>query len=244
MDESKIKDKSPNTKGKKIALLQSNYIPWKGYFNIINYVDEFIIYDEAQYTRRDWRNRNLIKTRQGLKWLTIPVRVKGRYKQTIRDTKVTSKKWAEQHWKSIRYNYSIAKHFNDYRDVFEQAYKEASEMEYLSDINLLFISTINSFLGIKTKISQSSEYKLEGDRNQKIISVCRQTGADTYITGPAAKDYIKEAIFHKSRIKLEYFNYSNYDEYEQLFGSFRHNVTIVDLIFNTGDKAYSHLRGT
>ncbi|MFW5835685.1 MAG: WbqC family protein, partial [bacterium] len=115
MEELKAKGTRQKGKGKKIAILQSNYIPWKGYFDIINYVDEFIVYDDAQYTRRDWRNRNLIKTPRGLKWLTIPVEVKGKYTQTIYETKIADKNWAEKHWKSIRHNYNEADCFEEFR---------------------------------------------------------------------------------------------------------------------------------
>lgn len=229
---------------KKIAILQSNYIPWKGYFDIINYVDEFIIYDEAQYTRRDWRNRNLIKSRYGLKWLTIPVEVKGKYNQTIRETKIADRSWAEKHWESIRHNYHEADYFDEYKLQFESTYKKATELDFLSEVNLLFIDFINRILHIKTKISQSTQYHLKGNRNEKIISICEQSGASSYVTGPAARQYINEDLFKKNGIELEYFSYDNYPEYNQLHGSFLHKVSVIDLIFNTGGKAKSYLLST
>jgi hypothetical protein len=124
---------------KKIAILQSNYIPWKGYFDIINSVDEFIFYDEAQYTRRDWRNRNIIKTKDGPKWITIPVKVKGRYEQRIIETRVANKNWASKHWKMIEYNYGSSPGFTDYASVFEETYHTCGKLTFLSDINRLFI---------------------------------------------------------------------------------------------------------
>ena len=104
---------------KKIAILQSNYIPWKGYFDLINMVDEFVLYDDVQYTHRDWRNRNKIKTSHGLKWLTIPVRQE-RFEQKIIETKVIDKRWNTKHWKSLVQNYSKAKYFNEYKYIFEE----------------------------------------------------------------------------------------------------------------------------
>src|SRR5438046_4323553 len=98
---------------RKAAIVQSNYIPWKGYFDLIRRVDEFILYDDVQYTRRDWRNRNLIKTPQGLRWLTIPVEVKGKYYQSIRDTKIADPVWAASHWQTIVHNYGRAPHVRD-----------------------------------------------------------------------------------------------------------------------------------
>src|SRR5208283_1807000 len=96
--------------GKSLAAIQSNYIPWKGYFDIINRVDEFMLYDDAQYTRRDWRNRNKIKTPRGLRWLTIPVRVKGKFHQKICETEISDPGWAAGHWQTLRQNYARAKH--------------------------------------------------------------------------------------------------------------------------------------
>ncbi|HOK75945.1 MAG TPA: WbqC family protein, partial [Bacteroidales bacterium] len=130
----------------KIAIQQSDYIPWKGYFDIIRAVDEFIIYDDVQYTRRDWRNRNRIKTPQGLLWLTIPVKVKGRYYQLINETEVADGRWAAKHWKTICLNYSGAKYFEEYEHLFRKAYREAAEMKMLTDINLYFLKLINKIL--------------------------------------------------------------------------------------------------
>ena len=102
---------------KKVAISQSNYIPWKGYFDLINKVDEFILYDDAQFTRRDWRNRNKIKTLNGLQWLTIPVDVKGKYFQKIKETKISDKNWGMNHWQQIKQNYSKARHFKNYNSL-------------------------------------------------------------------------------------------------------------------------------
>src|SRR4051812_30045838 len=144
--------------GKRVAILQSNYIPWKGYFDLIHMVDEFILYDDMQYTRRDWRNRNLIKTPDGLKWLTIPVETKGKYYQAIKDTKVSDHSWAENHYKAFIHNYSKAPYFQDYKDLLQGLYEKASQIEHLSHINFLFIQAICDLLNTKTKISWSSDY--------------------------------------------------------------------------------------
>src|SRR5579871_4764093 len=119
---------------KKVAIIQSNYIPWRGYFDMIHMVDEFILYDDMQYTRRDWRNRNKIKTPHGLAWLTIPVEVKGKYFQKINETLVSEPNWAKDHWATIRQFYSKAKYFKDYKDAFEDFYLTTEE-KYLSQVN-------------------------------------------------------------------------------------------------------------
>jgi hypothetical protein len=219
---------------KKVAIIQSNYIPWKGYFDFINRVDEFILYDDAQYTRRDWRNRNQIKTPQGQKWLTIPVRVKGKFDQKIKDTEITGNSWAADHWKTIKLFYSHALHFKTYETIFEKTYKECGEIKSLSQVNFKFIKLICGLLGIKTKISWSMDYDLVEGKTEKLVAVCRAARADAYLSGPAARDYIDDRFFKEAGIQLEYMDYSGYPEYRQLYGSFEHSVSVIDLIFNEG----------
>jgi hypothetical protein len=224
---------------KKIAISQSNYIPWKGYFDLINRVDEFVLYDDAQYTRRDWRNRNKLKTSQGLKWLTIPVDVKGKYFQKINEIKISDKGWTVKHWRQIKQNYAKAKNFKKYKDIFEELYLNCKE-EYLSEINHKFIITINQILGIKTRIRFSSEFDIYrgGDRTEKLINICKQCNATIYISGPAAKSYFDEQLANKENIQVKWMNYENYKEYEQMHPPFEHGVTILDLIFNTDAQKF------
>ncbi len=226
--------------GKKIAILQSNYIPWKGYFDLINMVDEFIFYDEVQYTKNDWRNRNKIKTPQGIQWLTMPVRQEN-LEQKIKDTKITDKKWNIKHWRTISQNYSKAKYFKDYKDIFEELYLRCDE-EYLSQINYKFIIAINKILGITTKIRWSSEFELIDGQTEKLLGICKDCNADIYLSGPAAKDYFDEDLGKKENIKVEWMDYSGYEEYEQLHPPFEHGVTILDLIFNEGDRAKEFMK--
>ncbi len=226
---------------KKVAILQSNYIPWKGYFDLINLVDEFILFDDMQYTRRDWRNRNLIKTRDGLKWLTIPVVVKGNFFQKIKDTRVSDSAWARRHWDSIVHNYSKAKHFAPYRELFENLYLGSQE-SFLSQINYAFLTTICKILGINTRISWSDEYTSVEGKTERLVSICKQALATTYISGPAARDYIDETLFNDESISLEYMDYSSYPEYRQLFPPFEHGVSIIDLIFNEGPDAPQYMK--
>jgi hypothetical protein len=217
---------------KKIAISQSNYIPWKGYFDLINRVDEFILYDDAQYTRRDWRNRNKIKTPIGLQWLTITVDISGKYFQKINETKISDKNWQVKHWRQIKQNYAKAKNFKKYKDIFEELYLSCKE-EYLSEINHKFIIAINQILGIKTKIRFSSEFEIYGNKTEKLINICKQCNATIYISGPAAKSYFDEQLANKENIQVKWMNYENYKEYEQLHPPFEHGVTILDLILNT-----------
>lgn len=226
---------------KKVAIVQSNYIPWKGYFDLINSVDEFVLYDDMQYTRRDWRNRNKIKMPQGPTWLTIPVEVKGKYFQKINETRISDSDWAKQHWSSIKQCYSKAPYFKQYSAQFEDMYLSMNE-EYLSQVNFKFIQMINDILGITTKLSWSSEFVLEEGQTEKLLGICRQAGAECYISGPAAKDYFNEDTAQEMGIKVEWMDYSDYPEYPQLFEPFEHGVSILDLIFNVGPSAQSFMK--
>lgn len=223
---------------KKVAILQSNYIPWKGYFDIINQVDEFVLFDDAQYTKNDWRNRNQIKTKSGLMWLTIPI-VRN-FGQKIKDAQSADQKWRKKHWRSISESYAKARCFNLYKDQFEELYLGSTE-KYLSKINFRFIITICKILGIKTKISWSMDYSLLPEKTERLVNICQQAGAREYISGPAAKEYIDEEIFAGSGIKLSYMDYTGYPEYNQLFPPFEHSVSIVDLLFNEGPKAKTYM---
>jgi hypothetical protein len=227
--------------GKKVAIVQSNYLPWKGYFDLINSVDEFIIYDDVQYTKRDWRNRNKIKTKNGITWLTIPVQVKGKYYQKIRETAIDDPQWNRTHWESIRQNYFRAKYFSEYQVIFEKLYMTCQE-RWLSQINYHFITGICQILGISTQISWSMNYKLIEGKTERLVELCKQAGATEYISGPAAKDYIDRELFSKEGIKLTYIDYSEYPEYNQLFPPFEHEVSIVDLIFNEGENATKFMK--
>ena len=232
-----IKNFGQKLRNKSIAISQSNYIPWKGYFDLINKVDEFILYDDAQYTSQDWRNRNRIKTPDGTKWLTIPVERKNHLYRKIKEIKISYKGWAVKHWKRIKQNYSKAKYFKNYKDIFEDLYLNCNE-EHLSEINYKFIITINQILGIKTKIKFSDEFKLYGNQTEKLLNICKQCEANMYISGPAAKNYFDEQLAKKENIQVQWMNYSNYEEYEQLFLPFEHDVSILDLIFNTDPINY------
>ncbi len=227
---------------KKVAILQSNYIPWKGYFDIIGLVDEFILYDDMQYTRRDWRNRNQIKTAGGLQWLTIPVDSKGKFFQKINETRVTGGGWAADHWKAIRYCYAKAPYFKTYEPLFASLYERAAEMELLSHINHLFLTEICSLLGIGTKITWSSDYPLADGKTERLAALVKSAGGDWYLSGPAAKDYIVDEVFETAGVQLRYMDYSGYPEYPQLHGEFTHNVSILDLLFMTGPDAPKYMK--
>jgi hypothetical protein len=220
----------------KIAISQSNYVPWKGYFDLINSVDEFVLYDEAQFTRRDWRNRNTIKTPTGLSWLTIPVETKGKFLQKISETRVSEPDWPRRHWARIAGSYVKAPHFGEFGLRLEALYQGPGE-EMLSCTNSRFLSAVMGMLGIRTPLRQSSEFTLEGDRSERLLGICRQAGADTYLSGPAARDYLDVGLFERAGVRVEWMDYSGYPPYRQLHGDFQHGVSVIDLLLNEGSNA-------
>ncbi len=226
---------------KKVAIQQSNYIPWKGYFDMIAAVDEFILFDDMQYTRRDWRNRNLIKTPNGVQWLSVPVQVKGKYYQKIKETKIDGTDWQTSHWNLLRQNYRHAPHFDDIAEWLEPIYRERV-FNNLSQMNRFFIESICNYLSINTVITNSWDYELVDGKTERLCDLCRKVGGTEYISGPAAKDYIDEVMIKDMGIKLIWFDYSNYSEYSQLWGEFTHSVTILDLLFNCGKKSKQYMR--
>lgn len=223
---------------KRIAILQSNYIPWKGYFDLIAAVDEFVLYDDMQFTKNDWRNRNKIKTPQGLQWLTVPVGTD--ISRRIRDVTLDDR-WQAKHWKSLEANYRRSAHFQEIATWLSPMYL-AETFTHLSQLNRRFIEAICGYLGIKTNITNSWDYEMGEGKTERLVRLCRQAGASEYVSGPAAKAYIQAGAFEAAGIKLTWFDYAGYPEYPQLWGPFEHGVTALDLLFNCGPESSHYLR--
>ncbi|MBH3427771.1 WbqC family protein [Pseudomonas alkylphenolica] len=226
---------------KKVAVVQSNYIPWKGYFDLIRSVDAFVLYDDVQYTRRDWRNRNKIKTAQGEHWLSVPVKNRGRYEQLINDVQVSEPDWAAKHWKTIEMSYRRAACFTQMEAPMRALYEQAAGLENLSCINELFIRGLCALLDIHTPLYRSADLGHCEGKNERLIQLCQALDATEYLSGPAAGCYLDEAAFAATGIEVSYMNYAGYPEYPQLYGEFQHAVSVVDLLFNTGSDASTFL---
>lgn len=226
---------------KRVAIVQSSYIPWKGYFDLIRAVDEFVLFDDVQFTKRDWRSRNRIKTPHGPQWLTVPVMVKGRYSQRIRDAVIDDVQWTEQHWQRIRSAYGRAPFFRDIGPAVERLYATATD-EHLSRVNNHLLSGLCRLLSIDTPLTWSSDYALEDGRTTRLVSICRQAGATEYISGPAARAYLDPAEFTAAGITLTYADYDSYPEYPQFHPPFEHAVTVIDLLMHTGPEAPRYLK--
>lgn len=220
---------------KRVAVLQSNYIPWKGYFDIMASVDEFIVYDEVQYTKNDWRNRNIIRTPSGPLWLTIPVRHTGRFGQAIDETLVSDHVWPKKHWQSLVTYYSKTPFFEAVGPVLKETYDFCRHIEFLSQVNLEFIQLVAGWLGITTRITSSRGYPGQGGRNERLLNLCLLAGATHYLSGPAARGYLDEDLFKRSGITVSWMDYSDYPDYPQLYPlPFSHNVSVLDLILCVG----------
>ena len=217
----------------KIAVLQSNYIPWRGYFDIISKVDHFVIYDEVQYTKNDWRNRNQIKTQNGLVWLTIPVK-QTNLNQKICETEVVNQIWRRKHMNSIRLNYSKAPFYNDYIDSIAYLYEGNETL--LSEINLKFIRGFCEILNINTNIIDSKDLKLKGDKNERLVDACQKLNATSYLSGKAAQKYLNNDMFSQQNIEVQWMDYCHLSEYKQLYPPFNMGVSIIDTLLNIGNK--------
>lgn len=225
---------------KKVVILQSNYIPWKGYFDLIHDADLFIFYDDVQYTTRDWRNRNKIKTIDGTKWLTIPVTANR--SSLIDEVNIFDEKWSKKHWETIKHFYSKTLFFKQYKSFFENIYFRKYTL--LSEFNQYMIKQISKeILKINTEFQDSRIYYADGTKTDRLLDILEKADADLYISGPAAQSYIEEEKFQTAGIKLIYKNYSGYPKYPQLYGEFNHFVSILDLIFNVGSDAPYYIWG-
>ena len=226
---------------KTVVILQSNYIPWKGYFDLMHDADEFILFDDTQYTRQDWRNRNQVKTGNGTQWLTVPV--VGKFGQRIDETAVANRGWASRHWKTLVQLYRGAPHFETYAEPIEALYRSAAEEQMLSHVNRLFLEGIGNVLGMNTTLKWSSEFPRAEGKTERLVTLCRATGAGRYISGPAARSYIEPEFFEQAGVELTFKSYDGYPEYPQQHPPFTHGVTALDLLFNVGPDAPWYIWG-
>jgi hypothetical protein len=226
---------------KRVAVNQSNYIPWKGYFDLIHDVDIFLFYDDVQFTKNDWRNRNLVKTPAGRQWLTIPVGTD--LNRLVCDVVMENPRWQAKHWQTLSQLYGKAPFFGRYRGFLEKVYLE-DQWRNLSDLNQFLITAIaRDYLGITTAFHQAAEFASAGKREDRLLSLLRSVQADVYVSGPAGKAYIDPERFRREGIELVWKDYAGYPEYAQAHPPFEHAVTILDLLFHAGPEAPFYIWG-
>lgn len=225
----------------RVVINQSNYLPWKGYFDLINDADLFIFLDDVQYTKNDWRNRNRIKSANGLHWLTIPIG--NATSKTIDEVLLPQTGWREKHWRSVKSAYSRAPFFSKYAPWLQETYFDLKHTT-LSELNQYLIRTIaTQFLGIKSEFKTSREVFAGGTKTERVISLLNAVGAKVYISGPAGKNYLQQERFTQNGIELIWKDYTGYPEYNQLSAPFEHAVSILDVIFHLGPKSPQHIWG-
>ena len=223
---------------KRVSIIQSCYIPWLGFFDLISRCDEYIIYDQAAYRSHHWHNRNKIKTAQGPLWLNIPVTA--RLGQPIEDIEV-HKGWSRRHWRTIEQAYARARYFARKRPSFQQIYEELSDENRLSAINERFIKALAQTLELRCQITRDRKYAAVGSRTERVVSICLAAGATHYLTGPSARSYLDERLFVEVGIEVEWMHYPVYSPYTQPHGPFVQNLSILDVLFNCGPSSGEYL---
>lgn len=224
---------------------QPNYLPYPGFFHKIVNADAFLIVDNVQFVKRGefgWIHRNRIRSPEGWVWMTVPVMTKGKYHQTIQETTIdTSVPWARKHLKAIEWNYKTAPYLGKYHAIFEDIYLR--RWESLCDLNVAFIAGILDALGVKRTLQKTSELGVEGKASQLIVEMCKKIGADTYLSGVHGRDYLDLPLFEASGIKVIFqeFKCPVYPQCQK--GEFISDLSIVDMLFNCGDRTMELLRG-
>jgi hypothetical protein len=220
----------------RIVILQPSYLPWLGYFDQMFKSDTFVVYDEVQFDKNGWRNRNRIKTPQGAQWLTVPVLTKGRNFPLNREVEINNTlSWQTKHLKSIVQNYMKAPFFDQYMGQVEDILKRA--WRFLIDLDMAFIHTLVEHLGLQTKICLSSDLRIpKMEKTERLVAICRYLGADIFLEGDAGRNYVDESLFQKAGINLEFHQYQH-PVYHQLYGEFVPYMSIIDLIFNHGEDS-------
>lgn len=224
------------------VILQPSYIPWRGYFDQIRRADLFIFYDDVQYDKHGWRNRNQVKTAHGKKWLTVPVHSGGVTQGiSVKDVRIDwTKPWPQQHIRSLTSSYNKAPFFKRYLPLLESMY--ARRDESIADFTIETTIALARQLGIQhTRFQRSSEIDgIAGEKTGRLIQILKKVGASHYISGPAARDYIEADKFSQAGIGLEFMEYK-YPEYIQFYPPYDPNVSALDLLFMMGDRAASYI---
>jgi hypothetical protein len=226
----------------RIAIIQSCYVPWKGFFDLIGRCDIYIIYDSADFSKGRWHNRNRVKRAAGDPWLTIPVNTADRLGQPIEDVTVAGS-WAERHWSIIERAYARSPFFAPESPALRQLYESLASERLLTCINERLLRWFAERLGLTTRIVRDRELFFAGDRNERIIALCKAVGADVYLSGPAAQDYLDVAGLARAGVAVEWMAYGPYPEYAQPHGAFEHHVSIIDTLLCCGPKSFGYTIG-
>ncbi len=223
----------------RVAAIQSSFIPWRGYFDFIANVDLFVFLDDVQYTVRDWRSRNKIKTQRGVEWLTVPV-IHDHRSQLVTETRICHDvSWEKKHRGAWSANYRAAQYFGEVMQLLGNL--EKTQDSTISELNIRLTRKICDYLEIKTPMILSSDLSLRGIKTERLIDLLKKLNATTYLSGPSADAYLDKNLFRQNGFRLEYKSY-DYAPYPQLWGDFIGDVTVLDLIANCGPQAKDYIR--
>jgi len=225
---------------RRVAIVQSSYMPWIGYFDLINSVDDFVFLDNVQYTKRDWRSRNKIKTPNGVKWLSVPIITKSRLTQSIYDAVPDGNSWRSKHWRTIDYSYSGSASYHEYAAGIRECIMDESCIS-ISEINQKLIKRISDLVGIRTRLHDARSFQCCEGKNERLAGICAELGGNVYVTGRKASNYLKSELFKSMGIEVEYFDYRVYGPYTQRWGGFVAGLSVIDTLFNIGPKTRSLL---
>lgn len=227
---------------KRIAIIQSCYIPWRGFFDLLSRCDEYVIYDQVAYSKGHWHNRNKIKTASGPRWMTIPVATSDRLGQPIDEVEI-SRPWTESHLALLKQAYRGATAAHQLFPWLEMLYGRAGEMRLLTDVNELFLRSLMEKLSLPTIVKRDRDYAPTGSRSERVLSTCLAAGATHYLSGPSAKAYLDERMFEQAGIVVEWMSYGPYPAYPQLHGEFEPQVSIIDALLNGQGPEFSSIFG-
>ncbi len=226
----------------RIAISQPTYLPWIGYFDLIDQVDKFVLLDDVQFVKQSWDQRNRIKSPTGPQWLTVPVIFRGRLGQRLCDVEIRDPRFFEKHLRALEVNYGKADYFDLYFPHVQNILQHGEPGSKLIDLNLEFIQWVVTELELATPMIRSSSLQVEGKRSERLVSMCKLMGAADYVS-PRTATYLLDdlPIFAHAGIKVWFHNYSH-PEYRQRFPPFYPYASILDLMFNEGARSLEIIR--
>jgi WbqC-like protein family len=223
-----------------LVVLQPGYLPWLGFFDQMHRSDVFVYYDDVQFDKHGWRNRNRIKTPAGALWLTVPVRHAGLGQPRIMDTLIDgSTSWARKHVRSIRQYYAKAPFLNRYLPEIEELLERP--WAHLADLDIALAGVLAGWLSLEPTVHRASALGIAGDKSERLLNLCRHFGADRYLSGNAAQDYLEVDLFTRHGVAVEWQNY-HHPVYPQQHGQFMPFLSALDLLLNCGDESASILK--
>jgi hypothetical protein len=226
----------------KIAISQPGYLPWAGFFDMVDQVDRFVLLDDAQFVKRSWHQRNRIKSSTGLQWLTVPVVFRGRLGQRLCDVEIRETRFLRKHLRSVEVNYGRTRLFKDYFPRFKEILERHGSGEKLIDLNLALVEWLARELGVRTPLVRSSSLSVNGSRSERLVSICERLGATDYLS-PRSSGYLVDDLdsFAQEGITVYFHNY-NFPRYEQRFPPFLPYASALDLLFNSGPECGNIMR--